>query len=117
MANPIIGATVAGEVGIVPQHFDQPDARLLFCAANVGREADLDKLAVLRLAGYALKADDLWDDAEIPENAGASMRYSYASLCRLAHLRPWCPASVREAAGALLSIIGRQYVAARTEAA
>lgn len=117
LAAPAFGTVVANEAGILPLHFDQPDCRLLYCAADVAREHGLDKLETLKLARRALRADSLWDDSQVAANALTSMRHSDDTLARLAACRPWCPALVREAAGHLLGIIARQRLAAAKEVA
>lgn len=108
LANPRIGAAVVIEAGITAATFDQPDARLLFAAADVGREDRLEKIDVLKLARRALRAEDLWDPTQIAGNALTSMRHSDATLARLATCRTFCPALVRQAADQLLSIIDQQ---------
>jgi hypothetical protein len=117
LAFPRIGATVAAEAGIVPGHFDQDDALLLYCACVVALEAGLSKLDTLRLARRALQAAHLWDPTQIADHALTAMRHSDETLARLATCRLCCPLSVRRAAAKLLRIIARQIAAADLEAA
>lgn len=100
------GIVIAESLGVAPHHFAQPDLRILFCAADLGRH--LDKAGVLKLARRALREADLWDPQQIAGNAGHTMRHSDATLCAIACSWPAGIVGVRPCAERLFDLLERR---------
>lgn len=73
--------------GLTPAHFHEHDLRILFCAADVGRDRDI--LTVLKIARHTLRVNGFWEDER-----GAGTKSSRWNDWRLAELvEEWPPGS------------------------